>query len=51
MNTYIITANTESGKIREAISANAYCELISKASSMFNACYFNWEIIKIWKLK
>lgn len=35
---------------RTIFSGFDYCEMIEKLNDYLNACYYDWEILKMWKL-
>lgn len=43
--------STEDGRVKEVFAAYDYCDAIKQLNDHMNACYFQWEIVKHWRMK
>ncbi len=48
---YGFKIKTEDNNFTTIVSGLDYCHILEKLNNDLNACYYNWEIIKTWKLK
>ena len=48
---YGFQIETEDNKFNTIINGLDYCQILWKLNLELNSSYYNWEIIKKWKLK
>ena len=51
MTVYGFKIKTEDNQFNTIVSGFDYCEMLEKLNNQLNASYYNWEIVKKWKMK
>jgi len=49
--TYGFKIKTEDNQFNTIVSGFDYCRVLEKLNLELNSCYYNWEILKQWKMK
>lgn len=48
---YGFKIKTENNSFKTIVNGFDYCEILEKLNLELNSCYYNWEILKEWKMK
>lgn len=48
---YGFKIKTENNNFRIIVNGFDYCEILEKLNLELNSSYYNWEILKEWKMK